>query len=53
MLLALDLRYCICCKYFFFFFFCKYLDISSELYGREYDQGKVTYNDVYFQQKSL
>ena len=25
----------------------------SELYGREYDQGKVTYNDIYFQQKSL
>ena len=24
----------------------------SELYGREYDQGKVTYNDIYFQQKS-
>ena len=22
----------------------------SELYGREYDQGKVTYNDIYFQQ---
>ena len=21
----------------------------SELYGREYDQGKVTYNDIYFQ----
>ena len=25
----------------------------SELYGREYDQGKVTYNDIYFQQISL
>ena len=25
----------------------------SELYGREYDQGKVTCNDIYFQQKSL
>ena len=25
----------------------------SELYGREYDQRKVTYNDIYFQQKSL
>ena len=25
----------------------------SELYGREYDQGKVTYNSIYFQQKSL
>ena len=25
----------------------------SVLYGREYDQGKVTYNDIYFQQKSL
>ena len=25
----------------------------SELCGREYDQGKVTYNDIYFQQKSL
>ena len=25
----------------------------SELYGRKYDQGKVTYNDIYFQQKSL
>ena len=25
----------------------------SELYGREYDQGKVSYNDIYFQQKSL
>ena len=24
-----------------------------ELYGREYDQGKVTYSDIYFQQKSL
>ena len=23
----------------------------SELYGREYDQGKVPYNDIYFQQK--
>ena len=23
---------------------------QSELYGREYDQGKVTYNDIYFQQ---
>ena len=22
----------------------------SELYGRGYDQGKVTYNDIYFQQ---
>ena len=22
---------------------------QSELYGREYDQGKVTYNDIYFQ----
>ena len=22
----------------------------SELYGREYDQEKVTYNDIYFQQ---
>ena len=26
---------------------------QSELYGREYDQGKVTYNHIYFQQKSL
>ena len=26
---------------------------QSELYGREYDQGKVTYNDIYFQRKSL
>ena len=25
----------------------------SELYHREYDQRKVTYNDLYFQQKSL
>ena len=25
----------------------------SELYGREYNQGRVTYNDVYFQQKLL
>ena len=25
----------------------------SELYGREYNQEKVTYNDIYFQQKSL
>ena len=25
----------------------------SELYDREYDQGKVTYNEIYFQQKSL
>ena len=25
----------------------------SELYGREYDQGKVTYNNIYFQQKLL
>ena len=25
----------------------------SELYGREYDQEKATYNDIYFQQKSL
>ena len=25
----------------------------SELYTRDYDQGKVTYNDIYFQQKSL
>ena len=25
----------------------------SELYGREYDQWKVTYNDIYFQQKLL
>ena len=25
----------------------------SELYGKEYDQVKVTYNDIYFQQKSL
>ena len=25
----------------------------SEPYGREYDQEKVTYNDIYFQQKSL
>ena len=24
-----------------------------ELYSREYDQGRVTYNDIYFQQKSL
>ena len=22
----------------------------NELYSREYDQGKVTYNDIYFQQ---
>ena len=29
----------------------KYID--SELYGREYDQWKVPYNDIYFQQKSL
>ena len=28
-------------------------DERSELYGREYDQGKVTYNGIYFQQKSL
>ena len=26
---------------------------QSELYGREYDQGKVPYNDIYFQQKLL
>ena len=26
---------------------------ASKLYGREYDQGKVTYNDIYFQQKSI
>ena len=26
---------------------------GSELYGREYDQVKVTYNDIYFQQKSF
>ena len=25
----------------------------SEPYGREYDHWKVTYNDIYFQQKSL
>ena len=25
----------------------------SELYGREYDQRKVIYNDIYFQQKKL
>ena len=26
---------------------------QSELYSSEYDQGKVTYNDIYFQQKWL
>ena len=26
---------------------------QSELYSREYDQEKVTYNDIYSQQKSL
>ena len=26
---------------------------QGELYGGEYDQGKVTYNHIYFQQKSL
>ena len=26
---------------------------QSELYGRESDQGKVTYNDIYFKQESL
>ena len=25
----------------------------NELYGREYDQVKITYNDMYFQQNSL
>ena len=37
----------------FFQVFKRVSSNNEQLYGREYDQGKVTYNDKHFQQKSL